>query len=117
MSFEINFSTCELFSDYKILASYPLQRRLSKAQRYPIIGSVPVSFCKAVYSAAEIIIGLVGAILMGIGSLFASMRYKGRLSHNAFTCVAHIGIGSVALIYSAANFFTIGGVGFIAERY
>ena len=117
MSFEVGFNNCSLFSNYSLLSAYPVQRKLSKAQAYPFIGSFPVSPCKAIYSAIEIVIGVAGAFFLGLASLVATQRFKNALIYNSFTCLAHAGLGCVSLIYSAVNFSTLGFAGLIAERY
>ncbi len=84
---------------------YNIQRSLSEAQAFPVVGPLVVSPIKAVVSVAHLIVGLAGSILFGT---FAILSGNKTLSKMAFKSFAHTGLGLVGLAYSVGNFLTLG---------
>ncbi len=89
-----------------------VQRSLSTAQAIPVFG-IAVSPVKAAVSIVQIIVGLAGTIIFGVGVLLTNREAFG------FGTVISFGIslaGATSLVYSIGNILTLGILGYKLEK-
>lgn len=98
-----------------------VQRGLSKAQAFPIAGPLLVSPAKMIVSTAQIIYGIAKAVFFGTIALSTAVLGYSNLAEKStkemVSGFAHMLFGTCSLIYSNANFWTLGIVGFTCENY
>ncbi len=91
-----------------------VQRQLSVAQSYPIVGPLIVSPCKALVSLAQIIGGFISGIFLGIAAVFACGNQW--TLERFVESFGHVSLGSLSLGYSIANILTLGIIGWQIEN-
>lgn len=98
-----------------------LQRNLSVAQAFPVVGPIVVSPTKAIVSLAQVITGFSKAVFFGTGVVISfTFRLEKALVHclkqsgNGFLEIFN---GTCSLSYSLANICTLGMTGFFCETF
>lgn len=93
--------------------TWGVQRNLSTAQAFPILGPIFVSPVKALVSVVQLIVGTVAAIIFGSMTIVSSNRI---FNQKAFKSSEHAEMGLYGFIYSVSNFMTLGIVGLKIEQ-
>lgn len=97
---------------------FNIQRNLSKAQAFPVIG-LPVSAVKLVVSVAEVVSGIAIACFASLGLFLSGLSgSQSTFDWSAETTMLslwHVFWGSVGAGYSIANISTLGMFGFGVE--
>lgn len=96
-----------------------VQKGLSKAQAVPVVGPLIGSPVKALVSLIELVVGFIFAVVLGIVSVLGcccSNNFANEAGKGAFTAGTHALLGLWGIGYSAANFLTLGILGFVIEE-